>query len=270
MSSSKYVNQVALGRQQSAVSLNPLDFDNAIATQGVKLVHWRSMRCPVGMTDLYDGRRADGHDHDNCNNGFIYTEVGEVATLFTGNSENLQLTDIGTIDGSTVQTTFQRHYEGTKDDVHIAVFDRFYLTDPKILVPQWQTFEAHITGRDRLQFPAVVVQDLMDSDGRVYVQDRDFDIVDGFIVWTGSNRPRYDAGAQKGQICSIRYLYRPFYICSRILHQTRVAQVAGALVRMPQAAILTRESVFQNANREEGSEDERQAPAPADGTWGPR
>jgi hypothetical protein len=262
--------QVAIGRQQSAVSLNPLDFDNAVATQGVKLVHWRSMRCPVGMVDLHDGRRGEVHDHDDCNNGYIYTQAGSVVSLFTGNSDEVKQADMGSVDGSVVQATFERFYDQTTEDVHVAMFDRFYLDDEKIVVPQWQVFESHITGKDRLQYPVVSVQDLMDADGKRYQQGTDFDVVGGFIVWTSNNRPRFDPVRKRGIICSVRYLYRPFYICSRLLHQTRVAQVNGALVRMPHGAVLQREYVFQNANREEGSEDPRQAPAPREDVWGPR
>ena len=196
--------QVAIGRQQSAVALNPVDFDNAISTQGVVLEHWRSMRCPIGMTDLHDGRRPEGHDHALCNNGFIYTLAGRVRALFTGNSDSLKITDVGTLDGSVVQATFNRHYEDAPGcvgpELHVAVFDRFYLDDEKIVVPQWQTFESHISGRERLQYPAVAVQDLMDSDGRRYTEDVDFEVDDdGRVVWTGSERPGYDPGLQRGQ-----------------------------------------------------------------------
>jgi hypothetical protein len=47
-------------------------FDNAIFSYGTKLVHYRAMRCPIGVTDRNDIHHSQA-DHDGCSNGFMYT-----------------------------------------------------------------------------------------------------------------------------------------------------------------------------------------------------
>ncbi len=258
-----------------AVSLDINAFDDAIRSQGLVFVHFRAMRCPVGLVDRYDNRRPN-HDHSGCSNGFIYTEAGQLTALATGNSKNPREIDTGFIDGSTMQVTAQRFYDDTRKEVHVAPFDRFYLDEPGIVVPTWQLFEANITGVDKMQFPVVEVQELMDSSGNVYRQDEDFVVKGGYIHWTGS-RPAYDAAAQRGSVCAIRYLYRPYWYVKQLLHQVRVTQSedprtgARAVHRMPQAMVLQREYVFErDESTPPGEDNPRQVPAPPEGAFGPR
>lgn len=269
------ISQMEFPRGQ-AVSFDVRAFDEAVSSQGVRLVHFRAMRCPVGLVDRFDTRRPE-HDHGGCSNGFIYTTAGDLTALFTGNSHAKEAHDVGFLDGSTVQVTCQRFYDGTTTPVHIAPFDRIYLAEENVVVPTWQLFEAHITGREKLQFPVVAVQDLMDSDGRIFKEGVDFEVEGGFIVWKGTNRPRYDAARKKGQICAIRYLYRPYWYVKQILHEVRVTQAEDLVTgermvqRMPQAFVLQREYVFEkdeSTKPEDGNP--RQQPAPRDGSFGPR
>ena len=51
-----------------SVSFDPDAFDDALRAQGVQYVHWRAMRCPVGLTDRYSERRVHD-DHSGCSNG---------------------------------------------------------------------------------------------------------------------------------------------------------------------------------------------------------
>lgn len=263
--------------ERMGVSFDVDAFDDAINSQGVKLLHYRAMRCPVGLIDRYDNRRPD-HDHSGCSNGFIYTKAGDLTSLFTSNSKAPKTTDMGTFDGSTVQVTVQRFYDNTTDPVYIAPFDRFYLNEERIVVPTWQLFESSITGKEKLQFPVVEVQDLMSADGRVYSEGTHFVVRGGFIVWTGSERPAFDASQNRGQVCAIRYLYRPYWYCQRLLHEVRVAQAEDrqtgkrVVQRMPQALVLQREYVFEKEETTpEGENSERQMPQPRDGSvFGPR
>ncbi|CAB4127170.1 hypothetical protein UFOVP75_73 [uncultured Caudovirales phage] len=282
MTGKQWTNQREIVKTQNTVSFDPTAFDNAISTQGVKVVHFRAMRCPVGMIDRYDNRRGD-HNHVGCSNGFIYTRAGVLDLLFTGNGEGYQKTDVGFIDGSTAQVTAQRFYSNSQDDVHVAPFDRLYLTEEHITVPTWQVFEANITGLDRLQFPVSEVQDLMDSTGKNYKQDIDFHISGGQIDWNGGRaRPHFDTIQNKGAICSVRYLYRPYWYVAHMNHQIRIAQVddvvSGERVikRMPQAFTIQREYIFEKdevAPDEQSTKTEvpaRRMPAPSSGSFGPR
>ena len=262
--------------ERLGVSFDVDAFDDAIRSQGVKLLHYRAMRCPVGLIDRYDNRRPD-HDHSGCSNGFIYTKAGDLTALFTNNNKAPRQNDVGVVDGSTVQVTIQRFYDDTVEPVYAAPFDRFYLNEEKIVVPTWQLFEANITGKEKLQFPAVKVQDLMSADGRKYTEGVDFQVKGGYIQWVSENRPTYDASRNKGQICSVRYLYRPYWYCQRMLHEVRVTQAEDRITgqrmvqRMPQAMVLQREYVFEKEeSTQEGETSERQIPAPRDGGFGPR
>ncbi len=261
--------------QGQAISFDPEAFDTAIRSQGVQLIHYRAMRCPVGIIDQYDQRKPHD-DHSGCSNGFIYTEAGRVTAMFTGVTEEMRQLDMGLLDGSTVQVTVPRFYDDTEDElVRVAPFDRLYLAQEEVTVVHWQLAEAHVTGREKLSFPVVRVLDLMDANGRRYGDD-DYRIENGQIVWVGA-QPGFDAARNKGTIFSVRYEYRPYFYVTRMMHETRVAQVDTPLerkvLRMPQAFLLTREFSFEKEDKDEFAEDAssaRQVKGPRDGAFGPR
>lgn len=267
-----------------ALSLDPEAFDAFIADHGVQLVHWRGMRCPIGLTDPDDARRPHPH-HEGCSNGFLYTPAGTMTCGFLGNSKQSNFEEIGRVDDATVQCVLPRFYDQQGDGcdpkrIEICQFDRLYLKDEDqhepITVVNWQLVQAHETGTDRLQFPAVTVTDLVDSRGERYAPGVDFAIVRGAIVWTGSRRPGFDSKTQKGTVYSVRYTYRPYWYVQRMEHEVRVAQVEDdygnrSLNRMPQLALLKREFLFQKEqNDPQAPPSARQEPAAPSGVFGPR
>jgi hypothetical protein len=260
----------------AAISFDVEAFDAALRSQGVTFVHWRAMRCPVGMTDEFDQRRPH-EDHSGCSNGFLYTRAGDITCLFTGNSTQAQITEIGVMDGSTVSITLPRFYDDTQTPVYIAPFDRLYLNEELIVVPDWQLFRTN-GQRDKLNFPVVVVQDLVDSKHRSYFQP-DFEVRQGEINWLTQNRPGLDPVTGKGLVCSVRYCYRPYWYVKSLIHEVRVSQAENIytgerqIQRMPQAAVLQREYVFEKADRDELAQDPndpRQVRAPDGPRFGPR
>lgn len=284
------LEEVDAARHMNTVSFDPRAFEHGIETQGIKLVHYRAMRCPVGLVELGDNRRPNDHDH-NCSNGYHYTRAGTIVCLFTGNNNSMSQHDVGFLDGSSVQVTAQRYYSEVDCDgdlvavadrlVSIAPFDRFYLLEENITVPHWQLFEASVTGEDRLDYPVVSVLDLMDSNGVSYKEGRDFDVKRGWIRW-GDNRPTFDHISNKGQICSIRFEYRPFWYVTQLPHQIRFAQIDDpetgkrSVVTMPHSLVLAREYVHHNheANKDSTpvrtSTEDRAGVAPRSGSFGPR
>lgn len=264
---------------KSAVSFDAQAFDEAIRDHGVPFIHFRSMRCPVGLTDRYDASRPHD-DHAGCSNGFVYTEAGTVTCLFLGNSKSTDPSEVGFLGQAQVQVSFPRTYDNPPEEaVSVAPFDRLYLADPNILVPNWQTFDANIIGMDRMAFPVAKVYDLIDSSYRRYVQGQDFEIVDGQIKWIDGRTPGIDIVTGKGKVCSIRYGYRPYFYIKHLLHEVRVAQardeISGqrVLLRMPQAAVIQREYVFENEDRDSQALDAaslRQIKEPGSGSFGPR
>jgi hypothetical protein len=260
----------------AAISFDVDAFDAALRSQGVTFIHWRAMRCPVGMVDEHDSRRPH-EDHSGCSNGFIYSMGGEITCLFTGNSTQSVMAEVGVMDGSTVSVTFPRYYDGTETPVYVAPFDRLYLAEESVVVPDWQLFRHNPSGVDKLNFPVVSVQDLVDSQNRRYSLG-DFEVRDGRLVWVG-NRPGVDPETGRGLVCSVRYTYRPYWYVRQLIHEVRVSQVENPYTgvrqvqRMPQAALLQREYVFEGSSTDtpsEVSDDPRDAKVPEVGRFGPR
>lgn len=260
-------------------------FNEAIRSQGVKLVHYRAMRCPVGMVDLDDNRRPHPH-HEGCFNAFIYEKAGCITALMTSNNKKKSLEDVGFVDFSSVQSTFPQTYDNSTDKLIIAPFDRFYLSEETANVVMWQTFKHHESGIDRLKYPVECVQGpIVDSRGERYYQNVDFTVSEGQIKWK-SRRPAGEIdvgpgmsngfGTDHGAVCSIRYTYRPYWYVGAIPHELRFGQVQDGFerhpVRAPQMAVLHREYVAQNTEQEakvsSTSEELRKVTAPMYGGFG--
>jgi len=250
-------------------------FQGAIKAHGVKMIHYRGIRNPVGMVDKYDSRRPDS-DHSSASNGMLYSKAGCFSALFIGNSKSLRAMEAGILNSATAQITPTLKYDGSEEDVYLSPMDRLYLAEESILVPHQQLVEVDEGGYDRLNFPAVKVLYLVGSDNVVYTEE-DYKIVNGQIHWCGNKGPSLNPETGTGNVYSIKYLYQPFWYVDRLLHEIRVAQyknpVSGErkMVRMNQSAAVQREYVFMNeANDELAEPSERQAKGPRDGGFGPR
>ncbi len=266
----------------SAIEFDVRAFDNLVKSQGVLLEHWRAMRCPVGVIDRYDSLRRPHEHHENCSNGMIYTFAGTFQGVFTGNNLSNKADATGNLDSSSAQIIVPRFY--TKDDgtdgerIYPAPYDRFYYADANILVPNWEVMEAHITGQERLAFPAEQVFELIDARGVRYQEGVEYNLVKGNVVWRGQNQPGQDMDSGKGRVYSLRYLYRPFWYVSRMLHEIRVTSitndVTGERVTEMVNKLLSaqREYIFLNeendSNAPDGSSARKQYSAGHDGSYG--
>ena len=264
--------------EKQAVSLDLEALDNLVLSQGVPLVHWRAMRCPIGMADQSDNRRVHA-DHSNCSNGYIYTRAGVAIGFFLSNAKSNKETAVGPLDAAGVRTTLTRFYQDEANagqPIYIAPFDRLYLEDSSIVVPTWETFEMDLTGKTKLHYPAVKVQDLVDSQGRFYQEGVHFTIEKGCLIW-GEDRPGMDPILNKGFICSVRYLYQPYWYAADLGHEIRVTQTEDELTgdrtvkRINQEIRLQREYFFENQEfSQEQPDNPRSIPVPKDGSFGPR
>ena len=242
-------------------------FIGAIRGQGVEFCHWRSMRCPIGLIDESTDRVVH-LNHGNCSNGFLYSRAGSVKAILTGNAMDSKLGDIGMLDGSNVHVTIDTTYLDSGDEVYVSPFDRFYLADEAIVVSNWQLVTHTPAQDDRLNFAAVCVQDLVDSRGIAYKQDKDFTVTkEGRIHWISAG-PGMQDNTNKGVIYSIRYTYRPYWLVSHLAHEIRVVQgingISGQITkRMPQAAYLQREYIHRDqSNNPDLPESSRHVLAP--------
>lgn len=248
--------------------------DGFIESHGIELVHYQSMPCPLGVTDLHDSR-SHAH-HSNCSNGLIYEEAGVCTSMFSGNSSSSMLEQAGIIDGSTVQVTLPRFYDGTQTPVEVQSMDRFYLKDFAGARTTSQRFEHSQGETDRLDFPILTVKALMGADGVTYKQDQDFAVRDGVIVWGNKKQPAYDPKSERGEICSVRYSYRPYFYVKTLLHDVRVTKSVNpqtgetSVVRLPYAVLLSREYVPLNEINDDERPDMRDVRGPRHGGFGPR
>lgn len=249
-------------------------FDSAIEEHGVDWIHHRALPCPIGVTDLYDIHSHS--DHDNCSNGNIYEVVGTLKGFFSGNQSMVALEDLGILETSTAQVTLARFYTGTNDEVAVQPSDRFFMKDFEGARTTSQRFEHSQAESDRLNFPALQVFDVMDSHGNRYKQDHDFVLDRGQIKWVNQRRPGYDPKSERGEICSVRYSYRPFFYVKNLIHDVRVAKnldvITGetTLVRMPYAVLLQREYIMQNEKNDDKRPDDRDVRGPRKGSFGAR
>ena len=244
------------------IGLDTQAFQDLVRSHGVTMVHYRAMRCPIGVSERNDSRQPH-HTHADCSNGAIYRVAGEATCLFQGNDASVRLADIGLIDSSTAMLTLPSFYDRKSEDepeikVLVAPFDRFYFKDTEAPVVNWHLVEAHATGIDRLQYPAVLVEHLVDSNGQEYRQDEDFRLVNGSIVW-GSRRPPQDPETQRGCCYTVRYWYQPYWYVKQMVHEIRVSRKDDfqtgerKLVRMPVSVVLQRENVFENERRDDNA-----------------
>ena len=258
------------------VSFDLNSFDDKIEGHGALYTHYRAMRCPVGMVDAFDEGRHSQEDHEGCSNGFIYTKAGEFYATFLSNSKEMKQYDLGILDGSTAAITPTRFYDGTTEEVDLVPYDRLYLASEAFLVPHWQLVQANANGKDKMSFNVVKVVDIIDSSGRRYCSE-DYKIVKGQIVWTRGG-PGIDPISQKGKVYSIRFLYKPYWYVSRLVHQVRVVQVDNSATgeretaRAPQSALIQREYIFEkvdNSPETKTSEVAGKVKPAGDGEFGP-
>lgn len=85
-------------------------FLDLIKAHGVRFVHYRAMRNPVGLIDKYDSRRPNA-DAKATINGMWYTKGGVVTALCLGNTKETKASDAGMVDASTAQFTPLSFYE---------------------------------------------------------------------------------------------------------------------------------------------------------------
>ena len=252
-------------------------FDDNLQTHGVSFVHWKALPCPVGLTDIYD-MRSPHEDHSGCSGDFLHKRAGIITGIFIANTKQFQYTDPGLAPDVPTIITLPRYYDDCPNQKPlVALFDRFYLLEENIVVPHNQLFEANQSGVDKVAFPIVCVLDIVDSNGKFYSPE-DYQVIDGKIHWLGSNRPGYDIRVGRGQICSIRYTYRPYWYVKSLLHEVRVTQRTGEsgerlVERMPQQVMLQREYVYEKEQRDSLAPDPnslRQYRGPRNGSFGPR
>jgi hypothetical protein len=259
-----------------AVSFDIEAFDKLIASHAVTIEVYSAMICPLGSRDADDVHSHMGHSQ--CSNGFIYTKEGEVEAAFHGNESRPNFQGYGISDESTARMTIKRFYDCPRDKpVLIGHYYRIYIKDCPVSVTNSEVIEHHQSGVDRLSYPIVAVQRIMDARGQEYQEGRDFVVDAGLLRWLPNKGPGYDTKLGRGVPFSIHYTYKPFYYVKHIPHEVRVTKdidpATGevALQRVQYELIVQREWAFHNEGRKEREKaTDRDVPAPRSGSFGPR
>ena len=171
--------------------------------------------------------------------------------ISTGISKQFQALDMGLLTGSTMQITVPRYYiesdcSPAGKEVVPALYDRVYLKDNNARVIATQLFEHNISGMDRVKYPIIKVEILVDSRGNLYRECEHFEVVGGQIKWLGLKQPAKNPVTGRGEVCSIRYQYRPYWYIDRLLHEIRIVRNGADSVAAPKAALIQREYVFED------------------------
>lgn len=242
------------------VGLDPAAFDNVVRGKGAPMIHYRAIRCPVGLIDPSDIRRTHS-DHVGCSNGFIYKPIGRVLATLTSNASEVKKLDMGFIDGSTIMAVFQRFYDSDPDKrILIRPFDRFYLDQKDLVTGTWDVTQRRLDGlNDRLEFPAIKVEHLVDSAGIWYYQNIDFDLTsNGDLAW------RATKGPTAGTVYSTWYEHHPYYVVERLIHELRLYPVADfvetdkiVMERLGFGALLQREFLHRTQTPDDQAPDKQ-------------
>lgn len=228
--------------------------------KGIVIEHWAAIPSPIGKKDRGDYRRPDKLDVIS-ENGFLYKKVGEFVGTILNNSRSNSYgpAEGGIYDDSTSRLMMPRYYkslcDGTEDKKEISLLpgDRLYAAQLELKVSNYQEAQYNPQGTDYLQFPADCVEMLTDSRGIEYKQGKHFDVdKNGNIKWrSGQNNPGVDPDTGKGRIYGIRYKYKAFWYVQRLLNEIRVTNESDSSkpARLPYHAVIQREYVYHNANR---------------------
>jgi hypothetical protein len=256
-------------------SLNPVAFDRQIESQGVLFRHYKAMPTPF----VKDVRGDDTDPGDNKDeNGSIYYGGKDFIGGFGGDDLQRRLNPTGTWDDEQaivlVPTTYK---DGTSLDVQY--WDRIVLLSFPLRYAQ--RVEHSMSGVDRLHFPALSVDALMDSSGEQYQQGVDFNVIEGEICWVqGGRHPIFDPSYAdpvkaypdplqqrpspygqpaltqygKGQIYSVVYYCYAQFTVTNLPHQLRIGQTRppeggpNVQTRFSQAAIVKKDFVPNDKN----------------------
>lgn len=229
------------------VSIRGESWDQLVKNRGIRFVHKMAAPCP-NMKRLND----NNHDPDCsfCDGSqIIYIQEKEIFGTFTNNSLEKLFEIQGVWEIGTAVVSFPTEYDdGEQADFNI--FDKLVCPDFQIRLTDLKEYEVGIPMS--LKYPIIKIFDMTSVSNGVlkkYVQDVDFTIVDGNIVWETGHEPPYDSIEEIGEVLSITYSANPVYNVLQNMHEIRASQqmVDGQKVakRLPQHVLVKRDFLFK-------------------------
>lgn len=227
--------QIEFNDPWDAVRGDPEGENNLISkTFGIKFVHYICLPDPLYNVKQGDIRQSFDHadmqqfadtDRFHRENEFLYIRKGEVFGIFQGNKKDLKSVAAGLYSDNGAMISINRHYIGTEEAVQISENDKLVPCElpSEFWTVNWQKFEHNPTGIDRMQFKVCSVVALIDNTGAMYFDGKDFVVEEGHVRWVdGGDRPGLDPITGQGRVCSIRYIYKPYYYIKTNLHDIRM------------------------------------------------
>ncbi len=278
MSKNNKVKAIPSGIPLPDVKFNLEVQEQFAKARGVIFEHFAAIPSPIGLKDRGDYRRPDSLDTIS-ENGFIYKKIGEFTGTIVGNSHQHQFggaAEAGIYDNSTARLVIPKTYDKTctkKTDISLLPGDRIYAKDIALKVDNYQRADFNPKGSDFLQFPALSVDFLEDSQGIEYTQGKHFKISDGNIKWIrGRDNPGIDPETGEGRVYSIRYTYNAFWYIQQLINEIRITNTdtSSDPVRLPYHATIQREYIYHSKVRGDAKDSnvdtftERTAPEPTE------
>lgn len=249
-----YANPPAIEIPDVSFSLD--SFDELTRSQGIKLRHFMSMVSPLGKKQKGDWRRPDQYDDESVG-GLIFKETGCFTANMESNNRSASDGEGGIMNNSSCFIGLPRFYEDANGNdidkrIYLAPGDKLYVANPEVdvKVVNYQEVE-YVPDRDNiLQFPAVCVLMIVDSQGTSFEEGIDFKITpDGNLRWAPNKKnPGIDPDTKKGRVYAVRYLYVAHWYVVSIPNEVRIGNVTEGNERteqrFPYNAQLVREYVY--------------------------
>lgn len=249
-------------------TLDPVGFEQLVRNRGIRFRLFKHLPCP-------NVRDNDDQYHDpnceKCDNGFLYFDAGIIWATFSGNAlKNLyQVEGIWAVGEAAV--TFAAYYDKVNAPMPVPDYERpvsISEMDKVISLDYTVAFSERLehsfaTGVDHLRYPATSV-DYAATVNHEFKPGTDFVITEeGYIQWITPNRPADTnqlVDDSRGEVYSISYCYQPVYFVTKMLHELRATaaympdRARKEAVRLPQAAVISRDYVVHNKKDKTGEE----------------
>ena len=224
------VSKQEMGTPKGSVYLKVPSIDTLIKQQGMRVRVYRTMLCP-------NVKSIDGGEHQiDCQlcsgNGFVDTNpIDTLAILQSQDLEKVHRAE-GYWDGNTISATFSR-------GVELQYFTLVELLDFSSAF--FERIKRQAGSVDVLKYKASKINVIMDSSGKQYFIDNDFELdVNGSIRWLANRGP------DSSTIYSIHYDSLIQFRALRAMHVHRFVQDGQKkehieMVKLPEEWMLQRE-----------------------------
>jgi hypothetical protein len=213
--------------------------NNFISGLGILFDHYIAIPNVLWEDTQGDIRRSFGEEGGNqfgldqkfafIENNFVYKYAGQVWGIFQGNTKDFRDLANGLYSESGAFVTFNRYYRNCDKYITMAEFDKLIpsVSGEQFFSVNWEKTVANSVGRNRLQYRAVKITNVIDTRGVEYVEGKDFVNDCGDLVWLNTpdaSRPGINPKTGKGYLIAVRYTYKPWFYVKFLAHDVRISR----------------------------------------------